>query len=105
MDKDVIANEIRDLFFSPILAKVLSEAFEESGLENSDSFVEEAINNQSIQAKIKAKLAIGMSEKYTELGLPTLPDDIEVVIDEKGIDVINLKIPQNKDDDSSSNLE
>ena len=104
MDKDAITNEVINLFFSPIIVKVLSEVSEESGLENPDSFVEEAINNQSIQAKIKMKLAIGISEKYTELGLPTFPDDIEVVISETGIDVINLKI-QNKDDNSSSNLE
>ncbi len=97
MNKNEIANEIKDIFFSPILIRVLSEVFEESGIQNPENFVKEAINNQSLQSKIKSKLAVGMSEKYTELGLPTTPDDMDIIVSEKGIEAINLKIHTHKE--------
>lgn len=105
MNKEEIANYLRDVFFSPILVKTLSECFESSGLLDSERFTKEVFTNKNLQSKIKMKLAVRISQKYTELGFTTSPDDIEVLIRESGIKVINLKISQNKDDNSSSNLE
>jgi hypothetical protein len=97
MDKEKIANEFRDMFFTPILTKTLSEAFEDSGFYCPELFVNEIMVNTAIQSKIKAKMAIGISQKYTELGFPTFPDDIEIIIKETGIEAINLKIDQDKE--------
>jgi len=108
MNKDNIAREIRDLFFSPILAKALAESFDNSGLDTIESFTHEMISNEVFNSKFKARLAVDISAKYTELGLPTTPDDIEVIINETGIEVVNFKIrPDRKGnhEDSSSNLE
>ncbi len=82
-----IEQEFRDLFFTPILNECLMQSFKESGLNSVEDLPDRMMSDLALQSRFKARMAIAVSKKYTELGNPSTPDDMDVKITEKGIQI------------------